>query len=59
MCVVPLSPNKVLASLTPRECVIKPEIPEQLEFYPSLGQGQDLTCTDWPGLASLSFPLIL
>lgn len=59
MCVISLSPHKVLASLTPSDCVIKPDIPEQLEFSPGPGQGQDLTCTDWPGLVFLSLPLIL
>lgn len=54
-----LSPIATLKGTGFLPCVMKPEIPEQLEFYPGPGQGQDLTCTHWTGLAYLSFPLIL
>lgn len=52
-------PTRYWLPSPPRDYEIKPEVPEQLEFYPGPGQGQDLTGTDWTGPAYLSFPLIL
>lgn len=59
MCTVPLSPHKVLASFTPRDHVMKPEIPGQLEFYPPRSRsGPHLRRLDGPGLPVLPSDLM-